>query len=71
MLHLKYYTDSHDVDEDRTTSSIQGAMWSWNLSDELGMMRRDLYIPPNESGHNDVAYKYNNKNSTLITGVEF
>ena len=66
-LHLKYYTDNHDVDESVMTSSMHGGYWVDHTF--AGITHRDMggtssYV----SSH--VAYKYN-KNSTLITGVEF
>ena len=69
-LHLKYYTDQHDVDEDKVTITHQGGHWNaWNESAASGVMCRDAY-DTSTSSWNIVAYKYN-KNSTLITGVEF
>ena len=66
-LHLKYYTDYHDVNEDvRTITSYGG---HYNAENTVGVMDRNPSSNPTEV-HEFVAYKYN-KNSTLITGVEF
>ena len=67
-LHLKYYTDNHDVDESVMAISMHGGYWVDHTF--AGITHRDMggtssYV----SSH--VASKYNNKNSTLITGVEF
>ena len=67
-LHLKYYTDLHDVDEDLKTITSQGGYWVHGVY--TGIAHRDMNSTSSYvSSH--VAYKYNNKNSTLITGVEF
>ena len=66
-LHLKYYADHHDVDEDMRAITAQGGDWGDDI--RVGVVRRTMNDAPTRvSG--DVAYKYN-KNSTLITGVEF
>ena len=66
-LHLKYYTDWHDVDEDVPTIVRLGG--DRTRRTEVGITQRDMNdIRTNTYGA--VAYKYN-KNSTLITGVEF
>ena len=66
-LHLKYYTDHHDVDEDMRAITVQGGDRGDDI--RVGVTRRTMNDAPTDvSG--DVAYKYN-KNSTLITGVEF
>ena len=62
--------NTHDVDEDKVTITHQGGHWNaWNESAASGVMCRDAY-DTSTSSWNIVAYKYN-KNSTLITGVEF
>ena len=67
-LHLKYYTDQHAVDEETRTIANQGGEWNYNVMN--GVCRRCINNNPFTTlGH--VASKYNNKNSTLITGVEF
>ena len=66
-LHLKYYTDLHDVDEDMKAITAHGGHRGDDI--RVGVVRRTMNDAPTDvSG--DVAYKYN-KNSTLITGVEF
>lgn len=66
-LHLKYYTDLHDVDEDMKAITAHGGHRGDDI--RVGVVRRTMNDAPTRvSG--DVAYKYN-KNSTLITGVEF
>ena len=67
-LHLKYYTDFHDVDEDNRT--INGYGGHYDAKNTVGVMDRNPSSNPTEV-YEFVAYKYNNKNSTLITGVEF
>lgn len=67
-LHLKYYTDLHDVDEDLKTITAHGGDRSDDI--RVGAARRTMNDTPTSASVN-VAYKYNNKNSTLITGVEF
>ena len=37
----KYYTDWHDVDEDRMTITRLGSGWTENLT--AGVMKRELY----------------------------
>lgn len=66
-LHLKYYTDLHDVDEDMKAITAHGG----DRSDDIwvGAARRTVNDTPTSASVN-AAYKYN-KNSTLITGVEF
>ena len=68
-LHLKYYTDYHDVDEDLRTLVPQGGSW-WEHVGIGVAFRRMIDTPSPTDVHDDVAYKFN-KNSTLITGVEF
>jgi len=67
-LHLKYYTDHHDVDEETRTIAHCGNFWA--RESHAGIAHRDLYYFSTSVGNGDVAYQYN-KNSTLITGVEF
>ena len=66
-LHLKYYADHHDVDEDMRAITAQGGDRGDDI--RVGVTRRTMNDTPT-SASVDVAYKYN-KNSTLITGVEF
>ena len=67
-LHLKYYTDNHDVDESVMAISMHGGYWVHGVY--TGIAHRDMNSTSSYvSSH--VASKYNNKNSTLITGVEF
>ena len=66
-LHLKYYTDLHDVDEDKTTINLHGGEW---LSGSYAGVSTQYIYHYSTATLSDVAYKYN-KNSTLITGVEF
>ena len=66
-LHLKYYTDLHDVDEDMKAITAHGGHRGDDI--RVGVVRRTMNDTPT-SASVDVAYKYN-KNSTLITGVEF
>ena len=66
-LHLKYYTDHHDVDEDMRAITAQGGDRGDDI--RVGVTRRTMNDTPT-SASVDVAYKYN-KNSTLFTGVEF
>lgn len=67
-LHLKYYTDYHNVDEDRRIIPDQGGSWVHNIL--AGIALRDMHYDPTYSS-GDVAYKYNNKNSTPVMRVEF
>ena len=67
-LHLKYYTDFHDVDEDSKTITSQGGRWGYE--DMAGIARRTTNDTPT-SVSDVVAYKYNNKNSTPVMRVEF
>ena len=41
---IKYYTDWHDVDEDKTTMTNYGGFWS--RDNDVGVMIRDLYQSP-------------------------
>lgn len=66
-LHLKYYTDDHNVDEDMTTIVHVGGKWWDGIG--AGIIHRDFFHSSSIS-LDSVASKYN-KNSTLITGVEF
>ena len=64
---ISNYTDNHDVDESVMAISMHSGYWVDHTF--AGITHRDMggtssYV----SSH--VAYKYN-KNSTLITGVEF
>ena len=66
-LHLKYYTDHHDVDEDIRAITAQGGDWGDDI--RVGVVRRTMNDAPTRvSG--DVALKYN-KNSTPVMRVEF
>lgn len=44
---IKYYTDHHDVDENRNTIPVYGGMWLGDraASDGTGIYRRDMYDP--------------------------
>ena len=45
-----YYTDQHDVDEDKVTTVYQSGHWnSWNESEAAGLMCRDLFDSPTEA----------------------
>ena len=66
-LHLKYYTDWHDVDEEFKTITDYGGYWLEQSM--VGVMDRNMYDPTTTSASN-VAYKYN-KNSTPVMRVEF
>lgn len=66
-LHLKYYTDLHDVDEDLKTITSQGGRWGYEGM--AGITRRTINDTPT-SVSDVVAYKYN-KNSTPVMRVEF
>ena len=67
-LHLKYYTDYHNIDKDARTIADQGGGASGSVVE--GVARRNLNDSPTYSS-GDVAYKYNNKNSTPVMRVEF
>ena len=41
-LHLKYYTDFHDVDEDKVTGVIYGERW--NKASEIGITHREMHL---------------------------
>jgi len=43
-LHIKYYTDWHDVDEDSTGIPNYGGRWSIEV--EAGIMRRSMGDSP-------------------------
>lgn len=66
-LHIKYYTDYHNVDENDITIPIYGGYWCDKTVG--GVAGRGTAFNPTNT-FDAVAYKYN-KNSTLITGVEF
>lgn len=66
-LHLKYYTDNHDVDEDART--INGYGGHYDAKNTVGVMDRNPSSNPTEV-YEFVAYKYN-KNSTPVMRVEF
>jgi hypothetical protein len=66
-LHLKYYTDGHDVDEDLRTIVSQSGRWENGTS--AGVTCRSINAIPSYIS-NVVAYKYN-KNSTPVMRVEF
>ena len=61
-LHIKYYTDDHDVDEDNATVYHQGGDWTHIF--RAGITER--FISTDTSFNNEyVAYK--DKNSTPVT----
>ena len=55
-----YYTDAHDVDEDKRTMTNYGGFWP--RGNDVGMMHRDLYQSPDYDPGTvgDVASKKNN-----------
>ena len=54
-LHLKYYTDLHDVDEDMRAITVQGGDRGDDI--RVGVVRRTMNDAPTDvSG--DVAYKW-------------
>lgn len=61
-LHLKYYSDHHDVDEDMKAITAQGGDWGDDI--RVGAARRTMNDTPTAVG-GAVAYKYN-KNSTPV-----
>ena len=58
-LHLKYYTDQHNVDEDMTTIVRQGGLWAYGDWD--GIARRDMFVDPT------TAYDYVASNAKIRT----
>ena len=61
-LHIKYYTDNHDVDEDVLSMSRSGG---WQCHESFaGAAHRDMYHSPSYVS-SYVAYK--DKNSTPVT----
>ena len=67
-LHLKYYTDTHDVDEGMRAMTIHGDHWEYGSM--AGITMRYMGYTPTYTW-DGVAYKYNNKNSTPVMRVEF
>ena len=51
-LHLKYYTDYHDVDEDPRTILPQGGSWWEDIG--VGIAFRRMIDPPSNT-HSDVV----------------
>ena len=66
-LHLKYYADNHEVDEDTAVIADYGGQWM-NVTG-AGIFNRGLDDNPSAMW-GDVAYKFN-KNSTPVMRVEF
>ena len=66
-LHLKYYTDQHDVDDDNRAIPSYGERWCGIIY--AGMYVRHVNTNPINASE-FVAYKYN-KNSTPVLRVEF
>ena len=64
-LHLKYYTDFHDIDEDNTTNVSCGGYWGFGSRE--GITRRYMF----DSVIADIAASKYNKNSTPLLRVEF
>lgn len=67
-LHLKYYADLHDVDEDLTSISVQGDQWRTD-GFSVGIARRSVNDGP--SSTSGVVASKCNKNSTPTMRVEF
>lgn len=63
-----YYTDTHDVDEDGTTISLQGGGESWAMGSNAGITFRTMDTSPTYYTP-DVAYK--DKNTILVDRVVF
>ena len=61
-LHLKYYTDLHDVDEELRTISVHGGYW--NEGEFVGVTRRHMYDNPITLGF--FVASSNMKNSLII-----
>ena len=61
-----YYTDWHDVDEDRLTIPVYGCMWLGDraTSDGTGIYRRDMYDPVDHASY--TVASSNMKNSQII-----
>lgn len=56
----KYYTDQHDVDENRNTIPVYGGMWMGDraTSDGTGIYRRDMYDPVDTVAHTVASLKH-------------
>ena len=48
-----YYTDWHDVDEDRATTLVQGAKWTDII--QAGIMCRNMWYHPTSDFYGSVA----------------
>ena len=64
---IKYYTDWHDVDEDRVTILYQGGYWREDI--KVGMTQRHIDVSPNHSDDVDGVASSNMKNSLIIRMV--
>ena len=56
---LEYYTDQHNVDEDRVTVAKYGAGSDWTFGIQAGVTSRTIYSTPADSGPN-VAFNQKN-----------
>ena len=56
---IKYYTDQHDVDENRNTIPVYGGMWIGDraTSDGNGIYRRDMYDPVDTASYTVASLK--------------